>query len=95
MKDMNLASLRINYKKGELLEQNIGTEPFALFQLWIEDAKASEIKEALADEMADVLWVLVCLANQTGIDLTKAIDKNFNKKSIRDKNRHHNNSKLL
>ena len=45
MKDMNLASLRINYKKGELLEQNIGTEPFALFQLWLEDAKASEIKE--------------------------------------------------
>jgi pyridoxamine 5'-phosphate oxidase len=45
MKDMNLASLRINYNKGELLEQNIGKEPFALFQLWMEDAKKSEIKE--------------------------------------------------
>lgn len=54
-----------------------------------------EIKEALEDEMADVLWVLACLANQTGVDLSKAMDKNFNKKSIRDKNRHHNNSKLL
>ena len=54
-----------------------------------------DIKESLGDEMADVLWVLVCLANQTGVDLTKAMDKNFNKKSIRDKNRHQNNTKLL
>lgn len=52
-------------------------------------------KEMLADEMADVLWVLVCLANQTGIDLTVAIEKNFEKKNKRDKNRHVENSKLL
>lgn len=48
----------------------------------------------LADEMADVLWVLTCLANQTGVDLTEAIRKNFEKKTIRDKERHINNKKL-
>lgn len=51
-------------------------------------------KEMLADEMADVLWVLTCLANQTGIDLEKAIQKNMLKKTNRDINRHKNNSKL-
>ena len=49
----------------------------------------------LADEMADVLFVLVCLANQTGIDLTSAVEKNLQKKSLRDKDRHRLNSKLL
>lgn len=48
----------------------------------------------LADEMADVLWILVCLANQTGVDLTAAIDKNIAKKTKRDKDRHKNNPKL-
>lgn len=48
----------------------------------------------LADEMADVLWVLVCLANQTGVDLTDAIRQNLEKKTNRDKNRHINNPKL-
>ena len=48
----------------------------------------------LADEMADVLWVLICLANQTGVDLTGALQKNFEKKSIRDANRHQQNEKL-
>lgn len=51
-------------------------------------------KENLGDEMADVLFVLICLANQTGIDLTKALNKNLIKKSIRDKERHANNDKL-
>lgn len=46
------------------------------------------------DEMADVLWVLLCLANQTGIDLTAALEKNFEKKDIRDAQRHFNNPKL-
>lgn len=56
---------------------------------------APEIKnEILADEMADVLWVLLCLANQTQVDLTKALQKNFNKKTIRDAARHANNEKL-
>lgn len=51
-------------------------------------------KHDLGDEMADVLWVLMCLANQTGVDLTKALKKNIEKKTTRDKNRHINNNKL-
>ena len=56
--------------------------------------KNSEKEEDLADEMADVLWVLLCLANQTGIDLTTAFKKNFDKKSLRDSERHQQNEKL-
>lgn len=56
--------------------------------------KKSEEEVNLADEMADVLFVLICLANQTGIDLTDALEKNLEKKSIRDANRHKNNEKL-
>ncbi len=48
----------------------------------------------LADELADVLWVVMCLANQTGIDLDEALERNFAKKTSRDKNRHINNEKL-
>ena len=55
--------------------------------------KSDEAKE-LADEMADVLWVLVCLANQTGVNLTEAIEKNFDKKNTRDATRHKENKKL-
>ena len=51
-------------------------------------------KQDLGDEMADVLWVLMCLANQTGVDLTEALKKNIEKKTSRDKNRHVNNEKL-
>lgn len=51
-------------------------------------------KHNLGDEMADILWVLMCLANQTGIDLTEALNKNIEKKTSRDKNRHINNEKL-
>lgn len=51
-------------------------------------------KENLADEMADVLWVLTCLANQTGVDLTKAMEENFAKKTSRDRKRHKNNPKI-
>ena len=51
-------------------------------------------REALGDEMADVLWVLLCLANQTGIDLTEELQKNLEKKTERDKTRHRNNVKL-
>ena len=56
--------------------------------------KESDKKHNLGDEMADVLWVLICLANQTGIDLTEAFEKNLQKKTARDKDRHINNSKL-
>lgn len=57
--------------------------------------KKSDEAVDLGDEMADVLFVLVCLANQTGIDLTAAFEKNLVKKSIRDAERHKNNTKLL
>ncbi|MDB5010809.1 MAG: pyrophosphatase [Mucilaginibacter sp.] len=56
--------------------------------------KKSHTEVNLADEMADVLFVLICLANQTGIDLTEALQKNMEKKSIRDTDRHRNNEKL-
>ena len=56
--------------------------------------KESDKQRDLGDEMADVLWVLICLANQTGVDLTQELEKNFAKKSIRDAERHKNNEKL-
>ncbi len=56
--------------------------------------KESDKQKDMADEMADVLWVLMCLANQTGVDLTEALEKNFEKKNIRDSNRHKDNEKL-
>ena len=56
--------------------------------------KKSDLQKDLPDEMADILWVLICLANQTGVDLTDALQKNFEKKSLRDAERHQNNEKL-
>jgi NTP pyrophosphatase (non-canonical NTP hydrolase) len=56
--------------------------------------KKSDMDKNLADEMADVLWVLICLANQTGVDLTDALQKNIEKKNNRDAERHQNNEKL-
>jgi NTP pyrophosphatase (non-canonical NTP hydrolase) len=56
--------------------------------------KNNESDKDLGDEMADVLWVLICLANQTGVDLTEALKQNFAKKSLRDADRHKKNKKL-
>ncbi|HEY6976693.1 MAG TPA: nucleotide pyrophosphohydrolase [Chitinophagaceae bacterium] len=56
--------------------------------------KESDKAKDIAEEMADVLWVLICLANQTGVDLTDALTKNFEKKNIRDADRHKRNDKL-
>ncbi len=56
--------------------------------------KQSDLERDLGDEMADVLWVLLCLANQTGVDLTAAFEKNLAKKTDRDKDRHRQNPKL-
>lgn len=56
--------------------------------------KESDKNRDLGDEMADVLWVLLCLANQTGVNLTEALAKNIEKKTARDKDRHKNNEKL-
>ena len=57
--------------------------------------KKGEAEDNLADELADVLWVLLCLANQTGVDLTEALAKNIAKKTERDQLRHLNNEKLI
>ena len=56
--------------------------------------KDSDIEKKLDDELADVLWVLICIANQTGVDLTAAFERNLEKKNIRDNERHKNNPKL-
>lgn len=56
--------------------------------------KKGDTNKSLSDEMADVLWVLICLANQTGVDLTDALHKNFEKKNTRDATRHQENEKL-
>ena len=60
-----------------------------------QSAKAGEKPMDLADEMADVLWVLICMANQTGVNLTQALEKNLLKKTLRDTERHRNNEKLM
>lgn len=59
-----------------------------------QSSKESDKKKELADELADVMWVLLCIANQTGVDMTAALEQNFEKKNIRDANRHKNNEKL-
>ena len=59
-----------------------------------QSVKESDQCNDLADELADVLWVLTCIANQTGINLEEAMKKNFEKKTLRDINRHKNNDKL-
>ena len=56
--------------------------------------KESDKGKELSDELADVLWVLICIANQTGVDLTEALQKNFEKKNLRDGERHQQNEKL-
>lgn len=59
-----------------------------------QSSKDSDKKKDLADELADVMWVLLCIANQTGIDMTVALEKNFEKKNTRDATRHQSNDKL-
>ncbi len=59
-----------------------------------QSSKSSEDPQQIADELADVLWVILCLANQQNIDLTIALEKNFYKKTNRDKHRHIGNKKL-
>lgn len=59
-----------------------------------QSAKETDLNKSLADELADVLWVLTCIANQTGVDLTDALQRNIEKKTARDSERHRNNPKL-
>lgn len=82
-----------------ILMEEVGEVARLMARLYGEQSFKSKEKELAAakdlpDEMADVLFVLICLANQTGIDLTEALERNLEKKSIRDKERHANNQKL-
>lgn len=77
-----------------ILTEEVGELARVMVRKYGEQSFKAGEKENLADEMADVLWVLLCLANQTGVDLTQALEANLCKKTQRDKNRHHNNPKL-
>jgi NTP pyrophosphatase (non-canonical NTP hydrolase) len=78
-----------------VLMEEVGEVARIMARRYVEQSEKESDKNAdLADELADVLFVLVCLANQTGIDLTSAIDKNLQKKTLRDQDRHRLNPKL-
>ncbi len=77
-----------------ILTEEVGELARIMARTYGDQSFKTDEKHDLADEMADVLWVLICLANQTGVDLTTALQKNFEKKNIRDANRHVNNPKL-
>ncbi len=78
-----------------ILTEEVGEVARLMSRLYGDQSfKTSDKEKNLADEMADVLWVLICLANQTGVDLTEALEKNFEKKNIRDADRHRENDKL-
>ena len=78
-----------------ILTEEVGEVARIISRLYGEQSfKANEEKNNLGDELADVFFVIICLANQTGVDLTKAFEKNLKKKSVRDIYRHNNNSKL-
>jgi NTP pyrophosphatase (non-canonical NTP hydrolase) len=79
---------------GILMEETGELARIMVRQYGEQSFKESDKQKDLADEMADVLWVLLCLANQTGVNLTEALQKNFEKKSIRDAERHRDNEKL-
>ena len=78
-----------------ILMEEVGELSRIMVRIYGEQSfKDNEKNKKLSDEMADVLWVLICLANQTGVDLTDALQKNFEKKSVRDIERHKGNEKL-
>lgn len=78
-----------------ILTEEVGELARAMVRIYGEQSyKDGDLKSELADEIADVLWVLICIANQTGIDLTKALTANLEKKNKRDSERHKNNPKL-
>ena len=78
-----------------LLMEEVGEVARLMARMYGEQSsKESDDKKSLPDELADVLFVLICIANQTGIDLTDALTKNLAKKTKRDGDRHHNNPKL-
>jgi len=78
-----------------ILMEEVGELSRLMVRIYGEQSfKEDEKNKKISDEMADVLWVLICLANQTGVDLTDALQKNFEKKSMRDAERHKRNEKL-
>ena len=78
-----------------ILMEEVGELSRIMVRMYGEQSfKENENSNNLSDEFADVLWVLICLANQTGVNLTDALQKNFEKKSVRDAIRHKNNEKL-
>lgn len=77
-----------------ILTEEVGEVARIMARKYGEQSFKEGEKNSLDDEIADVIWVLVCIANQTGIDLTKAIENNFAKKSNRDNKRHKENNKL-
>ncbi|MBQ2877515.1 MAG: nucleotide pyrophosphohydrolase [Bacteroidaceae bacterium] len=77
-----------------ILTEEVGEVARIMVRKYGEQSFKEGEKNSLDDEIADVIWVLVCIANQTGIDLTKAIENNFAKKSSRDNKRHKENNKL-
>ena len=77
-----------------ILAEEVGEVARIMARQYGEQSFKENEKCELADELADVLWVLICIANQTGIDLTEAFEKNLDKKTKRDNKRHINNRKL-
>lgn len=78
-----------------ILAEEVGEVARLMSRLYGDQSfKESDKAKELKDELADVLWVLICIANQTGVNLTEALQKNFEKKNIRDADRHKNNEKL-
>ena len=78
-----------------ILMEEVGELSRLMVRIYGEQSfKESDRNKKLSDEMADILWVLMCIANQTGVDLTEALHKNFEKKSLRDAERHRGNEKL-
>lgn len=77
-----------------ILAEEVGEVARIMARKYGEQSFKEGEKCELADELADVLWVLICIANQTGVDLTEALQKNFDKKTKRDNNRHINNPKI-
>lgn len=78
-----------------ILTEEVGEVARIIARRYGEQSEKSEDKgKELSDELADVLWVVICLANQTGVDLTAALKKNIDKKTERDQDRHGNNPKL-
>ena len=78
-----------------ILTEEVGEVARLMIRIYGDQSfKESDKDKELSDELADVLWVLICIANQTGVDLTQALQKNFAKKDVRDNIRHQNNEKL-